>query len=191
MFSSNKTWIHDDIIAWKHFSCYWPFVRGIHRSPVNSPNKGQWCGDLMFCSVCAWINGWENNGDTSDFRCHHSHYDKAVMNYWEKGRDDSLMLATLWWYMKCAQRAAYDLKLEMTGLFPKPWLTPVLTVAGTPGTSSMMAQTLPPQRTQHWQPAPRSGWNDAQHGLPGYPRGLPRPSCQQRLWLLKNKQTKL
>ena len=28
---------HDDVIKWKHFPCYWPFVRGIHRSPVNSP----------------------------------------------------------------------------------------------------------------------------------------------------------
>ena len=33
---------HDDVIKWKHFPRYWPFVRGIHRSPVNSPHKGQW-----------------------------------------------------------------------------------------------------------------------------------------------------
>ena len=26
----------------------WPFVRGIHRSPVDSPHKGQWRGALMF-----------------------------------------------------------------------------------------------------------------------------------------------
>ena len=38
---------HDDVIKWKHFPRYWPFVRGIHRSPVNSPHKGQWCGALM------------------------------------------------------------------------------------------------------------------------------------------------
>ena len=25
---------HDDIIKWKHFPRYWPFVRGIHRSPL-------------------------------------------------------------------------------------------------------------------------------------------------------------
>ena len=25
---------HDDVIKWKHFPLYWPFVRGIHRSPV-------------------------------------------------------------------------------------------------------------------------------------------------------------
>ena len=39
---------HDDVIKWKHFPRYWPFVRGIHRSLVNSPHKGQWRGALMF-----------------------------------------------------------------------------------------------------------------------------------------------
>ena len=39
--------LHDDVIKWKHFPRYWPFVRGIHRSPVNSPHKGQWRGALM------------------------------------------------------------------------------------------------------------------------------------------------
>ena len=34
-------WKHDDVIEWKHFPRYWPFVRGIHQSPVNSPHKGQ------------------------------------------------------------------------------------------------------------------------------------------------------
>ena len=51
-----KTWKktkHDDIIKWKHFPHYWPFVRGIHRSPVNSPHKGQWHGALMFSLICA------------------------------------------------------------------------------------------------------------------------------------------
>ena len=28
---------HGDAIKWKHFTRYWPFVRGIHWSPVNSP----------------------------------------------------------------------------------------------------------------------------------------------------------
>ena len=31
--------LHDDVIKWKHFPHYWPFVRGIQRSPVNSPHK--------------------------------------------------------------------------------------------------------------------------------------------------------
>ena len=51
--------MHDDVIKWKHFSRYWPFVRGIHRSPVNSPHKGQWRGALMFSLICAW-HEWLN-----------------------------------------------------------------------------------------------------------------------------------
>ena len=39
---------HDDVIKWKHFPRYWPFVWGIHRWPVNSPHKGQWRGALIF-----------------------------------------------------------------------------------------------------------------------------------------------
>ena len=39
---------HDDVIKWKHFPRYWPFVRETHGSPVNSPRKGQWRGVLMF-----------------------------------------------------------------------------------------------------------------------------------------------
>ena len=42
------TILHDDVIKWEHFLRYWPFVQGIHRSPVNSPHKGQWRGALMF-----------------------------------------------------------------------------------------------------------------------------------------------
>ena len=50
--------LHDDVIKWKHFPSYWPFVPVIHRSPVNSPHKGQWRGELVFSLICAWINGW-------------------------------------------------------------------------------------------------------------------------------------
>ena len=53
------TYVHNDVIKWKHFPRYWPFVRGIHRSPMNSPNKSQWRGALMFF-ICAWINGFNN-----------------------------------------------------------------------------------------------------------------------------------
>ena len=71
---------HDDVIKWKHFRRYWPFVRGIHRLPVNSPHKGQGRGVLMFSLICTWINGWVNNREVSDLRRHHTHYDVTVMN---------------------------------------------------------------------------------------------------------------
>ena len=70
---------HDDVIKWKHFPRNWPFVRGIHRPPVNSPHKGQWRGALMFSLICVWINGWVNNREAGDLRRHRAHYDVIVM----------------------------------------------------------------------------------------------------------------
>ena len=81
----NQWWLvywhiyHDDVIKWKHFPRYWPFVRGIHRSPVNSLHKGQWRGALMFSLICVWINDWVNNGEAGDLRHYRFHYDVTVM----------------------------------------------------------------------------------------------------------------
>ena len=72
-------WSHDDVIKWTHFLRYWPFVRGIHRSPVNSPHKGQWHGALMFSLVCVWINDWVNSREAGDVRRYRTHYDVIVM----------------------------------------------------------------------------------------------------------------
>ena len=101
------TFCHDDVIKWKHFPRYWPFVRGrggglcsgpdqrkhqsstslafvrgIHRSPVNSPHKGQRRGALMFSFNWARINGWVNNREAGDFRRRRLHYDVIVMYCW-------------------------------------------------------------------------------------------------------------
>ena len=70
---------HDDVIKWKHFPRYWPFVRGIHRSPVNFPHNGQWRGALMFSLICVWLNDWENNREAGDLRRYRTHYDVIVM----------------------------------------------------------------------------------------------------------------
>ena len=94
--------IHNDVIWWKHIPSYWPFVRGIHRSPmnsthrgqwrpfmrgfhqssVNSPHKGQWRGDLVFSLICAWTNGWVKNQTAGDLRRHYTYYDVIVMSRW-------------------------------------------------------------------------------------------------------------
>ena len=76
----NKQVTHDDVIKWKHFLHYWPFVWGIHRSPVNSPHKGQWCRALMLSLISTWINGWVNNCGACDLRRHRTHYDVIVMS---------------------------------------------------------------------------------------------------------------
>ena len=69
----------DDVIKWKHFPRYWPFVREIHQSPVNSPNKRQWRGALVLTLISARTNDWTNNRDAGDLRRHHAHYDVTGM----------------------------------------------------------------------------------------------------------------
>ena len=71
--------VHYDVIKWKHFPRNWPFVRRIHRSPVNSPHKGQWRRALMFPLICVWVNDWVNNREAGDLRRHLDHYDVSVM----------------------------------------------------------------------------------------------------------------
>ena len=64
---------HGEVIKWKHFPLYWIFVRGIHRSPANSPHKGQWSGALMFSVICVWPNSWVNNHNAGDLTRRRAH----------------------------------------------------------------------------------------------------------------------
>ena len=70
---------HDDVIKWKHFPRHWPFERGIHRSPVNSPHKGQWRGALIFSLIHTWTNGCINNCYVGYLRVQRAYYDVTVM----------------------------------------------------------------------------------------------------------------
>ena len=54
-------------------------MRGIHRSPVNSPHKGQWRGALTFSLICAWIKDWVNNREAGDLTRHRAHYEAILM----------------------------------------------------------------------------------------------------------------
>ena len=94
--NSPEAWViaHDDVIKWKHFPRYCPFVRGIHPSPVNSPHKGQWRGALMLSLICARINGWVNNREAGDLRRHQAHCDVIVMRY--STFQDSFTRPTRW-----------------------------------------------------------------------------------------------
>ena len=85
----------DDVIKWKHFPRYWPFVRGIHRAPVNSTHKGQWRGALMFSLIWAGINGWVNNREAGDLRRYRAHYDVSVVGY--IGNGPYILIYFLWW----------------------------------------------------------------------------------------------
>ena len=49
--------VHYDVIKWKYFSRYYPFVRGIHRWPSQrDSNADIWC-----FLICAWTDDWVNN----------------------------------------------------------------------------------------------------------------------------------
>ena len=99
---------HDDVIKWKHFPRYWPFARGIHRSPVNSPHKGQWRGALIFSLICVWINGWVNNREADDLRRYRVHCDVIVMF----GYLVRLILEILWYVLnKVANHFYYVIKV--------------------------------------------------------------------------------
>ena len=93
--NTQKTWLMQYLTTpwWRHqmeaFSRYWPFVRGIHRSPVNSPHKGQWRGALMFSLISARINGWVNNREAGDVRRHRAHHDVNAMH-----RNNSFAIVT-------------------------------------------------------------------------------------------------
>ena len=68
---------------WRHqmetFSALLLICTGIHQSPVNSLQKGQWRRALMFHLIRAWINGWVNNREAGDLSRHDAHYDVSVM----------------------------------------------------------------------------------------------------------------
>ena len=68
---------------WRHqmetFSALLALVWGIHRSPIDSPHKGQWRRALLFSLIFAWTNGWVNNRDAGDLRRHLAHNDVTVM----------------------------------------------------------------------------------------------------------------
>ena len=105
---------NDDVIKWKHFPRYWPFVRGIHRSPVNSPHKGQWRGALMFSMICSLINGWVNNREAGDLRRHLAHYDVIVMC------TVTIYMYLQWWYSRLLELASLVTVLLHNAVWP-PW----------------------------------------------------------------------
>ena len=49
--------LHDDFIKRNHFPRYWHFVQGI----------------------CYWRNGWVNDREAGDLKCHRAHYDVTIM----------------------------------------------------------------------------------------------------------------
>ena len=65
---------HDDVIIWKYFPCYWPFVPVTGEFPAQRPVTRSF--DIFFAST----NSWVNNGDASGLIRHRAHYDVIVMS---------------------------------------------------------------------------------------------------------------
>ena len=108
--------IHDDVIKWKHFPRYWPFVRGIHRSLVNSPQKGQWRGALMLYVIYAWMKYQVSNRKAGDLRRHRAHYDVIVIQVWCHSADESHLSTRF--ILFCRVHNHYNEKTLTTNLFP-------------------------------------------------------------------------
>ena len=72
--------VHDDVIKWKHFPRYSPFVWG--NSPVNGEfsTQSSVTRNLMFSFICAWTSCWVNKGDADNLRRYRSHCDAIVMS---------------------------------------------------------------------------------------------------------------
>ena len=84
-------YVHDDFIQWKLFPRYWPFVRGIHGSQVNSPQKGQWRGALKFSLICTCLNGWVNKREAHPLWRHRNANRKIFLT---RGQQ---CICVLWW----------------------------------------------------------------------------------------------
>ena len=88
---------HDDVIKRKHFPSYRPFVRGIQRSPINSPHKGQWRGALIFSLICA-LN---------------KRLSKQLWGWWFKTPSRSL-------WCHCNAKTVHNLTALLYGVYARP-----------------------------------------------------------------------
>ena len=111
---SQRRYYHDDVIKWKHFSPYWPFVRGIHRLAVISPRQGQWRRALVLSLICALNKrlskqslGWWFETPTCSLRRHCNDIDK-VCSHWRR-----LLSSAVRWYREIPLRSGQ-----------KPWQFP-------------------------------------------------------------------
>ena len=78
----NMTTTHQ-MTWWRHqmetFSALLALCVGNSPVPVNSPQKCQCRGTLMFSFICVWINGWVNNREAGNLRRYRAHYNVTVM----------------------------------------------------------------------------------------------------------------
>ena len=99
---------HDDVIKWKHFSCYWPLCRefiGNRWIPLPKASDTElWC----FLWSARWINGWVNNRQSGYLRSNRAHFDVIVMLRNELGWNSNEMTfvtGKVFWFIVSKYRA--------------------------------------------------------------------------------------
>ena len=120
--------IHNDVIKWKHFLCYWPFLQEF-TSPGEFPTQRPVTRSFDFSLICAWINNWVNNREAGDLRHHRGHYEVNVMPLWllhcHSGLGSSIIVSMKPWEAvpKNLSNGPYELIIEAeqneTQLYPK------------------------------------------------------------------------
>ena len=96
--TQNNGIFHDDIIKWKLFPRYWPFVResiGHRRIHFTKANDAElWC----FLWSAPEKNVWLNNREAGDLRRHCAHYSVTVM-YRGHRRQSTLLCSLQIWFL--------------------------------------------------------------------------------------------
>ena len=64
---------HEDIVTWKHFLHYWPFMRRLHLSFMASVHEESIKQALMFYLVLTRTSCWINSWVAGDLRWHDAH----------------------------------------------------------------------------------------------------------------------
>ena len=79
-----------------------------HRSPVDSPHKGQCRGAFVLSFMCIWTNAWANNRDADDLRPHGAHCDVTVM--WQ---DKHVKIYTLRYFVGSGVKVVFVAQLQL------------------------------------------------------------------------------
>ena len=115
-------WKHDGVIKWKPFPCYWSFVRGIHRSPVDSPHKGQGRKALVFSLMFAWRNGSAHSRNAGESKRNGLHCDVTVKLYiYIYSTHFSILWLLMDWWRKCPGYQQPWYWPHSPGIFCSPW----------------------------------------------------------------------
>ena len=127
-FNADNFVIHDDVIKWKQFPRNRPFVRGIHRSPVNSRTKAVTRSFDVFIDLRR-NNDWVNTRETGDLRRYRAHYDVIVMYRHHRFMDNHCFcrpMTTVPVLYRVQKRYTYTLCFNLTKpnlTWPLPYLT--------------------------------------------------------------------